>query len=120
MARECCRAQVWPNGVFFADEVQSWDEVRENARRIEEIRYLPRWHPWNIIYRVTTAQGKEETYATYENVQNHSYRAWYRRQKELGLCVRCGRRATGINRRTGAKYVMCNTCRDKYNKTARG
>lgn len=107
MRGECCKAHIWRNGIFFSDETYSWAEVKKSAHRIQEIKYLPEWRPWNTIYRVTSMQGKEETYATYENIDNRHGRRLYRQRREQGLCVRCGEP-------TRSTYCMCNVCRERH------
>lgn len=112
MPRECCRAQVWPHGIFFGDKIHSWDEIKRSAVKVEELKYMPRWYPWNVIYRVVTATGKIETYATHEYPQHRNYRSWYHRNRKRGLCVRC-------SRPTGTQYCMCNGCQEKHRHVER-
>jgi hypothetical protein len=109
---KCCKAQLWPSGVFFSNEIHSWDDVRKSAVRVEELRYMQGWHPWNTIYRVVTQKGKEETYAIHENRNNRNCRAWYHKMRENGLCVRC-------TRPTKSDGCMCAACREKHNETYR-
>lgn len=108
MPKKCCKAHIWRTGIFFSDETYSWDEVKRGARKVREIKYMADWWPWNTIYRVTTSSGEQETYATYESKAIRNYRAWYKRNRQLGLCVRCSRPVE--------KGCMCNACKRQHNE----